>query len=54
MMKKTAGRFGAFCARKGVCPSAKVYFIDAMGSIIGTHAGPGVVATAYFKTGYER
>ena len=29
-------------------------FIDAMGSIIGTHAGPGVVATAYFKTGYER
>ena len=33
MMKKTAGRFGAFCARKGVCPSAKVYFIDAMGSM---------------------
>ena len=33
MMKKTAGRFGAFCARKGVCPSATVYFIDAMGSM---------------------
>lgn len=32
-MKKTDGRFGAFCARKGVRPSAKVYFIDAMGSM---------------------